>query len=691
MSIYHLDYETTSACDIGLGAYRYAADQSTRILMFAIAEDDLEPFVWRFDQPNSAESHGARKLLKLAIDSGSLIYAFNVMFEQAISHYRLMQDVGLEPPAIEQWRCVRVMALRAAIPASLAKASEFLKVSDKDKVGKVLINIFSDQSKLTSIHSGKEKNKVPSPILEKEIPWEWEMTVAGQTMTVRLAWQKFIEYCRQDVVVEQQVHHKLSKFELKGMELEGFLFDLRMNHRGAPVNVPALNHAQHLLDEQGDLFTKEFKTLTGLMPSQTAKVLEWLKAQGYPADNLQAKTMDEMLGSALLTSEGKKALALRANLSFAAVKKVAAMLNTVCPDGRMRGLFNFYGAQRTGRWTSSGPQLQNARKPTIKDHDAAYRDICGGTELDLIRDFYGNPYEVVASCIRNFLQMMNGEEMIDLDLANIESRVSSMLAGCTKDLDIYREGRDAYKEMASDIFKISVAEVTKEQRFVAKVAVLSLVFQTGAKTFYETCATWGMPIAKALASKTVRTFRETKPEFPSTWRKFEASAITAIKTPNQWIDANEFVSFARSTKAPFDRLLMRLPSGRCLVYPNPKIERKVKRHKDFDTGEVRDWETDEISFYGALRGYAGWGRVATYAGDLFQSATQATARDIMMHGCILAEKEGFNIFALIHDEALSEYGDVDLFQKCFTTLPEWMPQDFPLAAEGGLVPYYSKD
>jgi DNA polymerase len=356
----------------------------------------------------------------------------------------------------------------------------------------------------------------------------------------------------------------------------------------------------------------------------------------------------------------------------------------------MRGLLLYCGAQRTWRWTSSGPQLQNARKPTISHPDEAYTDICAGVDRESLRVFYGNPYEVVASCIRNFIKPHQGK-MLALDLSNIESRVSCFLAGCDHELDHYRHNRDAYKQLAADVFNVPVEKVTKEQRFVGKVGTLSLCFQTGAKTFWETCAAWGMPIDKKTAARTVKVFRETKPEFPKTWRAYESAMVKAINSPGKWTDATPHVSFARSIKEPFDRLLMRLPSGRSIVLPLPRVERKIQRHKDFETGETREWETDVVSFYGSLRGHAGWGRVQTYAGDAFQTSVQALARDIMLHGCLQAEKKGYEIFNLVHDEAHAHDGDLDGFIKAFTTLPDWLPEDFPLACAADRVDYYSKD
>lgn len=689
---FRFDYETTSACDISNGAWPYASHPSTRILMFAIARGDDPPVLWNFLAPYSRESIEARLLLEQAVELGAPLYAFNAGFELAISTYRLKQDVGVDAPAIEQYRCTQAAARRAAIPVSLAKCAEFLRLGvEKDTRGRALIHIFSDQNKSTTLTLGKEKRKSANPILESPVPWDWTLTVAGETMTVREAWDAFCSYCKKDVVVEGEVHKALAKFEPEGAELEGYIFTNHLNALGAPVNLQSAKHAHTIIEGHREYLEQEFQRITGLMPTQTAKVLAWLRTHGYPADNLQAATMDEWVGNPALDAVGQKALRIRADLSFAAVKKVGKIIETVCPDNTLKGMFTWYGASATGRWTSQGVQLQNARKPTIQNPDAAYADLCDGIDPEMFQIIYDNPYEAIASCVRNFIQPHSGN-ILAADFSNIESRVAAYLAGQADLLDLYRQGRDAYKELAASVFNVRVEDVTKEQRFVGKVGNLSLVFQTGAKTFHETCAAWGMPIDKKVAVATVKTFREDYSQFPKTWRAFESAAIKAIQSPGTWFPANEFVSFASSKSKPFARLVMRLPSGRCLVYPLPEVKRTVKKHKDYETGETREWESDDITFWGQLRGHAGWGRVSTYAGSLFQSSVQGTARDAMQHGCVKAWQAGYKVFSIIHDEVLSHDHPegIDGLVAALCTHPEWLAKDFPLESTGEVCPYYTK-
>jgi len=704
MSIFHCDYETTSAADIRtVGAYRYACDPSTRILMFAIARDDWPPLVWRFDKEDSVESETAARMFRDVVSSKSCIYAHSTQFEIAISRYRLLEDVGINPPTIEQWRCTQAMCRRAAIPPSLADAAAFLQLGDqKDPVGKALIGIFSDQNKLVTLSLGKERRKSASPILESLVPWEWTMTVGGKTMTVREAWDAFISYCRQDVIVERQVHKALAKFELTGAEFEGFQFDLRMNARGVPVDVAALKKAQALILDHEKVLSARFLELTGLNPGQNAKVLEWLRAGRYPYTDLQAKTVALAMEDRYhMTSEAIEALTIKSELAFAAVKKVSAMLEWVCPDGRVRGAFKFYGASKTGRWTCEGPQFQNMKKPPKwmkRMMEQIYTDLLSGFDNELLRAFYGNPYEVLASLSRYFVRL-TGSTIYDVDFSSVEARILPMLIECKRLLDMFERGEDIY---------IPVGKRLGFDRNVGKTIVLAVQFggswravmnATGGKLTEKEC--------KAAA----KVFREENPEFAPAWKKFHNAFLEAITHPGTWVKATKHVQFGYSKKPPFPRMLMRLPSGRDIVYPLAKAEpitmyKPVNRGFDgeiiegADAGwsscpghqvmEEQHFHTHEFKFWSIVEGKQ-WGWCKTYGGDLLQSATQGTGVDLLLNGCVEAEKRGFDPFFVVHDECIAPaVGGLDNFISALCTVPSWF-KGFPLEAEGEEKLSYSKD
>lgn len=711
--IYHLDYETTSECDIGRGAFRYASDPSTRILMYAIAKDDEKPLVWDSMDPYSDESIDAEALYIEACESGAPIYAHNVQFEVAITHY--LQEVK---PDLRQWRCTASMCRRCGVPPSLAGAADFLNLGeDKDKRGKGLISVFSDRTILTQIRHGRgkaeTKQKVGSPLELKPVPWEHSFTLAGEQVTVREGWELFKEYCRQDVVVEQAVHKALSKFEITGDLLEGFLFDLKMNVRGIPVDVPALKRAEQLIIDYERTLNDRFREITGLNQSQRDKCLAWFQEHGYKGDNLQAATVEHFasLEDSEMTPECLEAIQIKATLSFAAVKKVKAMIDWVCPDGRIRGAFIWHGAQKTGRWTSVGPQFQNMKKPPkwMKPLMAAiYRAVARWADNEELAFLFGNPFEVLACCSRYFVRDPDGP-IYDVDFAQVEARILPALIEAERILDKFRRGEDIY---------LDVAKALNTDRDMGKVISLLCQFGGGWQAI-------NLPdLDEAGKRRAVFIYRKENPEVVQGWNRFQDSFVEALENPGRWIQVTRHVKMAYARSYPFKRIHMRLPSGRDIIYPFPKADPmtmvKVSRPvKDSEDERTEKWErlmgkfyskddchaalglrggarvescfiTNDLSFHGHVD-QGRYGRVKTYGGDLLQSATQGTGMDFLMHGCVVAESRGFEPFFVVHDQALAKgLGGLEAFVEALCTRPSWFP-DFPLEADGTIADSYQKD
>lgn len=699
MISFHCDYETASKRDLKTsGAFRYAEDESTRILMFGIAKGDGQVRMWRFDEPESPESLAAVTLFKEAIDGGFLIYAHNALFEIAISMYRLKIDVGIDPPSLDQWRCTQALCRRSAVPPSLEMAANFLKLdSRKDAIGSKLIQVFSNQLTEVTLTLEKEKVKSTSPILEPVILWDWTTTVAGKTITVRAAWELFIGYCKTDVMVEREIHKALSKFELKGEQLQGFLFDLHMNVRGVPVDIPTLKKADAMIVAYKKKLAKRFHDQTGFGPKQNARVLEWAKARGYGADNLQSGTVEEELAKPEgMTPECRQALRDRSMLAFAAVDKVSAMLRWVCSDGRIRGAFTWYGAQKTGRWTSQGPQFQNMKKPPkwMKLIMAEiYKDLADGFDMDSLESFYGNPYQLLACTARYFVRE-EGRKVFDVDFAQVEARILPALIGCQRIVDKFIRGEDIYMD---------VAQKLNTTRDMGKVISLLCQFGGGWKAVKIPLKD---KITEKEARKAVKVYRQENPEVVEAWKLFQDKFIDALNSPGKWVDVTEKIAFAYTRNAPFPRMLMRFPSGRHQVYPHPAADpiTMVKREKEYGTEEwvrkkghldlaelkMSAFHTYELSFYGHVKGKL-YGRVKTYGGDLLQTATQGTGLDFLMHGCIVAESRGFETWLAVHDQSLaSEKGRLQEYIDALCTRPSWF-KDFPLEADGHIADSYSKD
>ena len=701
---YHLDFETYSSVDLRkLGHYRYAAGDDTQILMFAIATETGEPLLWvnpdidPFD-PLSGTSYeqdsmpAAVMLMEAVLDPDALIYAHNAPFEAAICEYRLLKDVGIPAPSIEKWRCTAAMARKAALPPSLAKCAEALGLDQqKDKAGTALIKKFSILQTV-----GKRKGE---RIMPSEDP---------------AAFRQFCEYCIQDVRTEQDIHQALSFFELSGPDLEAFLLYQRINHRGLPVDVNTLGMAASIVGETEAGLASQFRDITGINHTQRAKYLEYLAPAGWTDDNLQSATVAERLDDLSWTDcpDAAYSLYLKQQLSFAAFKKIDSMLNCVCPDGRVRGTLQWYGAH-TGRGSGRLVQPQNFKRPTIKNTEEVYGRLkAGELDVDTIRSEYGNPLEVISSCIRHFLHAEDGGTFLDADYASIEARIVAWLSGQEDVLQEYRDGADQYIRMGCQIFPVSEAEEIEKKengestvvRFLGKQAVLGCGFQMGPPRFLETCNGYGFSIPKdevrrqmdaqgadvyeevedqmkqELAELAVSAYRKKHHKIAAMWKIIEEAAISAVTKPNTKSKAGDKLYFVCRKIAGKRFLLMYLPSGRFVAYPDPKL---VKGK----------WGGHKLTYWAQVPGKSFYGDCSTYGGKLLENATQAVAADVMGSGASEAERGGYDISTLIHDEALAYRTDADqtVEELCelLCKLPSWA-DGLPIEAEGFETPFYKK-
>lgn len=686
-----MDYETFSEEDLTkVGAFQYARHVSTEILMIALAEEGEEPVLWvpeKYATKQIYTCDRAVELMESLADDNVVIYAFNSQFEWAITKFCFEKQTGFKAPRIDQFRCTAAMSRKAAIPADLDGATRTLNLRErKDMVNGKFLDLFC---KLNTIVEGKGKNKVETVrrVLPTEHPHEFYL---------------FGEYCKQDVRSEGCLHDTLSKFELSDSSLQTFLFDARMNDRGIPVNIPALHNALRIIRQEGEVLISEFQSFTGLRPTQVAKVKDWLQARGYPYDNLQADTLEQFMeeieeGEVVVSDEVVRAVDLRQKIGFAANSKVAAMINCANADSRVRGVFMYHGA-RTGRWSAKYIQPQNFKRPTDLDgreeyaeaHPeldkkeiyrifgeqtsfAAYHAIEKGIDCEGLRRLYGQPLEVISSCIRHFIHLP-GRKMFDADYAAIEARIVCWLAGQEDALEKFRRGEPLYEDMAAFIFGVPISKISKKgiERFIGKQTVLGCGFGMGPPKFIKTCAKFKQTVSLELAEKAVYGYREKFDKVADLWKAAESAARQAIYAPNKLFKAGK-LSFFTTATAGMKYLIMRLPSGRNIAYPDPRIE------------------DGKITFFGNVKGKK-WGRITTYGGKLVENGTQATAADIMSNGAVLAEREGYNIFALIHDEALSlqEPGQtIERFCELLKTLPRWA-DGLPIDVEGDIIDFYTK-
>lgn len=659
----HIDFETFSEIDIrDVGAYRYANDPSTEILCAAMALGDGPPVIWHSGL--SDEAVLAREAYWIALeDPNVLVYAHNAQFEMAIAQALMWKQWGIKCPDLRRFRCTASLARRAALPAKLETLAEVLGLSNqKDKRGKALIKKFS---MLQSAR--KPSKKHPEGVPPRRIRPEDDPA----------AFAEFCEYCRSDVRAEQEVARRLTYFDCEP-NTSNYTLDAIINARGVTVNLQALRHAQKLIDEETEIVSAKFRALTGFEVTQNARLLAWCAENGFPFENLQAETVDTFLEE----QEGKigepgiveEALRLKQSIAYASIKKVSAMLKCAGPaDNRIRGL-KVYHAATTGRDAGSLVQFQNMRRSTIKDSEGAYREICNGDSREMLEICRGPVLEVIASTIRHFVHDLDGP-LLDADYSSAESRIACWLSGQEDALQEYRDGVDRYRIMASMIYRVPAEKVNKHpQRFVGKQAVLGCGYGMGPAKFRVTCKKMGgYDLPQGLEETAVKAFRLKHKRVVSYWYELERAAKRAILCKGEVVTANLLSFKCRDIEGmPF--LLMRLPSGRKLAYPKPRIS------------------DDRITFFGNVKGTT-WGDVSTWGGTFLENACQAVTADVLNTGSHNCENAGYPIMTLIHDQALAYRTNgqtAEEFVRLLTKLPPWA-KGLPIEAEGALVPFYKKD
>ena len=654
-----IDIETRSRADLpAVGAYRYGCDESTIVLMMAVTTDVVGAPVhlWvdpRFDGVGGV--HSDPKALEL-LNSATTVMAHNAPFELAV-----LGGTNWQPfIPLDRWECTAAMARIAGVPESLEKCADMLGLKEgKDPKGKALIRRFSIP---------KEDGSFNDP---KDFPEEW---------------REFCDYCRRDVEVERMIWKSLYPFRLHDLNKETWNFTLRMNDLGIPVNVPALRNAQRILDQVQQTSGEEFRQLTGLNITQREAVRRWLNDRGAGLDDMQGETL-MAIPTDILEPNVARAIELYRQMSYAAAKKVKTMLDWSMPDGRMRGVFKFYGTG-TGRWSAGGPQMQNAKKatpamrPVVK---SAYKAICDGASADEIDAVYGNPVEVISSCIRQFVHDPSST-MLDADYNAIEARIAVWLSNDKVAMKEYQDGVDRYRAMAAVIFNKPAAHVTSDERDLGKQAILGLSYGMGAEKFRESCEMRGMKVSVQLADRAKDAFREKHQKMVMMWSKLNQAMEYVIcgGSPQYHVSDLPPITVRRTGRVendPFNSLAVKLPSGRELWYRDPELE------------IIRDNPgRPSITYSGQIPMSTQWGRIKIYGAKLFENICQAVAADLMSHGARGAEAKWMLPFALIHDQALAMQmpGQTpDQFAAALTQLPPWAV-GLPLKAEAKSVPYYSK-
>ncbi|OPZ52665.1 MAG: DNA polymerase I [bacterium ADurb.BinA028] len=419
--------------------------------------------------------------------------------------------------------------------------------------------------------------------------------------------------------------------------------------------------------------------MTGVAHTQREKARQWFIAHGLDLPDMRAATLGAVdLDKAPV--ETGNALSLYSTMQFAAVKKVRTMLNCVCADGRVRGGLQFHGAS-TGRWSGRLVQPQNFAKP--KKHHRKYTEgffasLQMGFDRTALETLYGDCYGLISSSIRHFV----AGPLFDADYSAIEARIWAWLAGQENLLEEFRGEGKFYEWIASMMFGVPKDSIGEEsyERQGGKVGGLGCGYQMGAKSLKAFAATLGVELTDEQSVDIVKRFRKVCDKLVILWDQIDYAIRNAIANPGNEYKAGKHLSYRVKTVGGIPYLLCRLPSGRNLAYPYPKMEENPYRK-----GELSP------SFFGNIKGEA-WGRVFIFPGLALENADQGIAFDLMAFGGMNAEAAGYPVTNLVHDQALADVvpgKSIDGFSDALTVLPEWA-KGLPLTAKGKITPYYTK-
>lgn len=661
----HLSIDLETYSDVNLkkaGLYRYVQSPAFEILLFAYSFDGAPTQVIDMAQGEKIPL----EVIHALTDPQCLKHAYNAAFEW----YCLSKYMGAQLPP-SQWRDTMLHGLYAGYTAGLDATGRALGIpEDKQKLttGKALIRYFCVPCKPTKANGGRTRN-YPHHDPEK--------------------WALFKTYNGQDVVAEMEIERRLSVFPVPDFVQKQWETDLLINARGVAVDMDFCEGALELGETIRAQLTDEAVQLSGLQnPNSVKQLARWLSAEtGDDITTLRKETIKELLGRDN-ADHVQRMLEIRQELGKTSTKKYDAIEAAVCDDGRVRGLLQFYGANRTGRWAGRLVQVQNLPRTYTEPLEFA-RELVKGRKLDALRTVYGSPNDTLSQLIRTAFVAAPGNVLIDADFSAIEARVISWLADEEWRLEVFRTHGKIYEASASQMFGVPLERIKKGNpeyslRQRGKVAELALGYQGGVPAMRQ------MDTGKLLADlpdeeikDIVDKWRNTNPKIRNLWYSFNDAAIRVIQNGGSL--RVRCCTFARECDCIRGTTCMTisLPSGRKLYYVEPAV------------GENR-WGGPSITYMG-VNDKNKWGRIETYGGKLVENVVQAIARDCLAQAIEHLEAAGLPVVFHIHDEVVIDTAAfdtndamLDKVVKIMSTPIPWA-EGLPLGADGWVGAFFKKD
>jgi DNA polymerase len=671
--LHHLsiDLETYSTVSIGAaGSYRYILDPSFEILLFAYSLDGMPVEVI-----DVASGQVIPLWLKNALKNPLYIkHAYNAAFEW----FALSKYLGLLPP--DQWRDTMLHALYCGYPASLDAAGRAMGLpEDKKKLttGKALIRYFCVPCKPSNANGNRTRN------LPKHDPAKWKL---------------FKEYNGQDVVTEMEIDRRLSAFPVPAFVQKQWETDLTMNARGVAADMEMVSGALVIGATVKSQLMAEARQLSGLdNPNSIKQLARWL-TEATDGDTEITSVTKETVATMLKQPQPanvQRMLEIRQELGKTSTKKYDALETCIADDGRVRGLLQFYGANRTGRWAGRLVQVQNLPRTYTHPLPPA-RQLVKDRNIDGLRLMYGSINDTLSQLIRTAFVATPGNVLIDADFSAIEARVISWLAGQEWRLEVFRTHGKIYEASASQMFHVPIEKIKKGNpeyalRQRGKVAELALGYQGGVSAMRRMDTGHNLDdLSDDEVKGIVDRWRETNSMIRDLWNIVDSAAVTVITNGGAQTIRSETTDAVITLACELDvitgtrYMTILLPSGRKLYYPSPEIG-------------VNRWGNPSVSYMGQNQTTKRWERVETYGGKLVENIVQAIARDCLAIAIENLEAQGLHVVFHIHDEVVIDtpaWADNDTMLDTVTkimTKPIPWAQMLPLNADGWVDKFFKKD
>ena len=655
-----IDIETFSDVDLQkCGVYKYVQSHVFEVLLFGYSINGAAVQVVDLAQGESIPD----EILKALTDDTVLKWAFNAQFErvclsaylkkhypQYFSSYSIPEDSVGDYLAPSSWRCSCVWSAYMGLPLSLAGAGAVLGLEEqKLKEGKDLIRYFCMPCKPTKVNGGRVRN-FPQHDIEK--------------------WKLFVSYNKRDVEVEMAIQSKLANFPVPDFVWEEYCLDQEINDRGIALDMDVVTNAISIDEYSKNQLITEMKKLTGLEnPNSVQQMKQWLSDNGLQTESLDKKTVAALLKTA--REPLNSVLTLRQQLAKSSVKKYQAMENAVCEDGRARGMFQFYGANRSGRWAGRLIQLQNLPQNHLPDLEQA-RSLVKADDYDALELLYEDIPDTLSQLIRTAFVPRDGMKFVVADFSAIEARVLSFLAGETWRSEVFANGGDIYCESASKMFHVPVEKhgVNSHLRQKGKIAELALGYG-GSVGALKSMGALDMGLAEEELQPLVDAWRSANPMIVQFWWDVDRAVKTAVKQKIT-TEVNGIRFICKS-----GMLFIKLPSGRMLSYVKPRMGENI-------------FGGESVTYEG-VGATKKWERIESYGPKFVENIVQAISRDILAYA--MRTLSHCFICGHVHDELIIECSkdvSVDAICEQMGRTPPWI-KGLLLRADGYETEFYKKD